>query len=46
MTEEEAKKFAVEEGLLWSEVSAKSGKGVKEIFQTIGMSFRVFSVLM
>lgn len=46
VTEEEAKKFAVEEGLLWSEVSAKSGKGVKEIFQTIGMSFRVFSLLM
>jgi len=36
VTEEEAKKFADEEGLLWSEVSAKSGKGVKEIFQTIG----------
>ncbi|GAA5824741.1 hypothetical protein JCM5353_004427 [Sporobolomyces roseus] len=35
VTEEEAKKFADEEGLLWSEVSAKSGKGVKEIFQTI-----------
>ncbi|GAA6059926.1 hypothetical protein JCM10212_003066 [Sporobolomyces blumeae] len=35
VTQEEAKKFAEEEGLLWSEVSAKTGKGVQEVFQTI-----------
>lgn len=35
VSKEEAEKFAQEEGLLWSEVSAKTGQGIKEIFQTI-----------
>ncbi|KAI0783385.1 ras-domain-containing protein [Abortiporus biennis] len=35
VTEEEAKKFAEEEGLMWSETSAKSGEGVTEIFTAI-----------
>lgn len=35
VSQDEAKKFADEEGLLWSEVSAKTGQGVQEVFQTI-----------
>ncbi|GAA5881651.1 hypothetical protein JCM16303_005527 [Sporobolomyces ruberrimus] len=35
VSKEEAQKFAQEEGLLWSEVSAKTGQGINEIFQTI-----------
>lgn len=37
VTEEEAKKYAEEEGLMWGETSAKSGEGVAEIFTAIGM---------
>lgn len=36
VTEEEAKKYADEEGLMWAETSAKSGEGVNEIFTAIG----------
>lgn len=36
VTQEEAKKYAEEEGLMWSETSAKSGDGVQEIFTEIG----------
>jgi len=32
VTEEEAKKYAEEEGLMWGETSAKTGEGVAEIF--------------
>ncbi|KAJ7755060.1 GTP-binding protein RAB5 [Mycena maculata] len=35
VTEEEAKKYAEEEGLMWAETSAKSGEGVSEIFTAI-----------
>lgn len=34
--EEEAKKFAEEEGLMWNETSAKTGEGVQEVFHNIG----------
>jgi Ras-related protein Rab-5C len=37
--EEEAKKYAEEEGLMWSETSAKTGEGVREVFQDIGELF-------
>lgn len=36
VTQEEAKKYADEEGLMWGETSAKSGEGVSEIFTEIG----------
>jgi Ras-related protein Rab-5C len=36
VTEEEAKKYAEEEGLMWGETSAKSGEGVSDIFTAIG----------
>lgn len=36
VTQEEAKKYAEEEGLMWGETSAKSGEGVSEIFTEIG----------
>ncbi|PSS29702.1 hypothetical protein PHLCEN_2v2850 [Hermanssonia centrifuga] len=35
VSEEEAKKYAEEEGLMWGETSAKSGDGVSEIFTEI-----------
>ncbi|KAG1754744.1 ras-domain-containing protein [Suillus paluster] len=35
VTEEEASKYADEEGLLWSETSAKTGDGVNAIFNAI-----------
>ncbi|KAJ7597345.1 GTP-binding protein RAB5 [Mycena floridula] len=35
VTEEEAKKYADEEGLMWGETSAKTGEGVAEIFTAI-----------
>lgn len=35
VTEEEAKKYAEEEGLMWSETSAKTGDGVQEVFHDI-----------
>ena len=39
VTEEEAKKYAEEEGLMWGETSAKTGEGVNDIFTAIGASF-------
>lgn len=39
VTEEEAKKYADEEGLMWAETSAKTGEGVNEIFTAIGAAF-------
>ena len=36
VSQEEAKKYAEEEGLMWAETSAKSGDGVAEIFAAIG----------
>lgn len=36
VTQEEAQKYAEEEGLLWFETSAKSGTGVSNVFTTIG----------
>jgi Ras-related protein Rab-5C len=38
VSQEEAQKFAEEEGLMWCETSAKSGEGVNEIFDRIGAS--------
>ncbi|EKM61467.1 uncharacterized protein PHACADRAFT_248102 [Phanerochaete carnosa HHB-10118-sp] len=35
VSQEEAKKYAEEEGLMWGETSAKSGEGVNEIFTEI-----------
>ncbi|KAH0837927.1 GTP-binding protein RAB5 [Lanmaoa asiatica] len=35
VTQEEAQKYAEEEGLMWSETSAKSGEGVADIFTAI-----------
>jgi Ras-related protein Rab-5C len=37
VSQEEAKKYAEEEGLMWGETSAKSGEGVTEIFTEIGV---------
>ena len=37
VTQEEAQKYAQEEGLMWSETSAKTGEGVADIFTAIGM---------
>ena len=42
VTQEEAKKYAEEEGLMWGETSAKSGEGVSEIFTDIG-KFNTFA---
>ena len=36
VTQEEAKKYADEEGLMWFETSAKTGDGVSEVFKAIG----------
>ncbi|KAJ2918366.1 hypothetical protein MD484_g2049, partial [Candolleomyces efflorescens] len=36
VSQEEAQKYAEEEGLMWAETSAKSGEGVQEIFTAIG----------
>ncbi len=36
VSQEEAKKYAEEEGLMWTETSAKTGEGVAEIFTEIG----------
>ncbi|KAG6846085.1 hypothetical protein H0H87_006449 [Tephrocybe sp. NHM501043] len=38
VAEEEAKKYAEEEGLMWAETSAKTGEGVTEIFTEIGVA--------
>ncbi|KIP11736.1 hypothetical protein PHLGIDRAFT_21461 [Phlebiopsis gigantea 11061_1 CR5-6] len=35
VSQEEAKKYAEEEGLMWGETSAKSGEGVQDIFTDI-----------
>ncbi|KIO06928.1 hypothetical protein M404DRAFT_14903 [Pisolithus tinctorius Marx 270] len=35
ITQEEAKKYADEEGLMWFETSAKTGEGVSEVFTAI-----------
>ncbi|KJA28626.1 hypothetical protein HYPSUDRAFT_62268 [Hypholoma sublateritium FD-334 SS-4] len=35
VSQEEAKKYADEEGLMWTETSAKTGEGVTEIFTAI-----------
>ncbi|CDO73136.1 hypothetical protein BN946_scf185007.g191 [Trametes cinnabarina] len=35
VTQEEAKKYAEEEGLMWAETSAKTGEGVSEVFTAI-----------
>jgi Ras-related protein Rab-5C len=36
VTQEEAQKYAEEEGLMWAETSAKTGEGVTDIFTRIG----------
>ena len=41
VSQEEAKKYADEEGLMWGETSAKSGEGVSEIFTAIGVSLQI-----
>ena len=38
VSQEEAKKYAEEEGLMWGETSAKTGEGVSDIFTSIGAS--------
>jgi GTPase SAR1 family protein len=38
VTQEEAQKYAQEEGLMWAETSAKTGEGVTDIFNRIGQS--------
>jgi len=42
VTQDEAKKYAEEEGLMWGETSAKSGEGVSDIFTAIGANFHNF----
>ena len=37
VTQEEAQKYAEEEGLMWGETSAKTGQGVSDIFVALGM---------
>jgi GTPase SAR1 family protein len=37
VTQEEAQKYAEEEGLMWMEASAKTGEGVQDVFMAIGM---------
>lgn len=39
VTQEEAQKYAEEEGLMWTETSAKTGEGVADIFTAIGECF-------
>jgi hypothetical protein len=36
VSQDEAQKYATEEGLMWAETSAKSGEGVAEVFTNIG----------
>lgn len=46
VSQEEAKKYADEEGLMWTETSAKTGEGVTEIFKEIGMQlFKHLAIL-
>ena len=42
VTQEEAQKYAEEEGLMWSETSAKTGEGVADIFAAIGAYGLIF----
>lgn len=42
VSQEEAKKYADEEGLMWGETSAKSGEGVQEIFTAIGQYIHAY----
>lgn len=41
VTQEEAQKYAEEENLMWGETSAKTGEGVADIFNQLGMSSRI-----
>lgn len=41
VSREMAEKYAAEEGLLFMEASAKTGEGVKEVFERIGASLLV-----
>lgn len=45
VTEEEAKKYAEEEGLMWGETSAKTGEGVSDIFIAIGAILCLYLLL-
>lgn len=44
VSQEEAKKYADEEGLMWTETSAKTGEGVVEIFTEIGGFYYIFLI--
>lgn len=41
VSQEEAKKYADQEGLMWGETSAKTGEGVSDIFIAIGESLAI-----
>lgn len=46
VSQEEAQKYAEEEGLMWMEASAKTGEGVQDIFMAIGTyTFRICSIV-
>lgn len=48
VTQEEAQKYAEEEGLMWGETSAKTGEGVADIFTAIGrfsFTYRILHIL-
>jgi len=45
VSQEEAKKYADEEGLMWAETSAKTSEGVTEVFTAIGWSAFVLALL-
>src|SRR5882757_2915909 len=45
VSQEEAKKYADEEGLMWGETSAKSGEGVSDIFTAIGAIFFSYAAI-
>jgi Ras-related protein Rab-5C len=44
VSQEEAKKYADEEGLMWTETSAKTGEGVTEVFTAIGGFYHIFHI--
>ena len=44
VSQEEAKKYAQEEGLMWMETSAKTGEGVAEVFTAIGSCPSLFDI--
>jgi GTPase SAR1 family protein len=44
VTQEEAQRYAAEEGLMWGETSAKTGDGVNEIFNNIGESVITYTL--